>query len=267
MQEYIQPLDHLITNKFIPTLLQAIITDQDRVSYSLPVKHRGLGIPVLSEISEIHYEHSKSISAPLPSVIIMQGCQIPDSKIINEIKYSKKKESDVLLKEKIHTVNQKIDAQTKNAIDDANQPGASSWLSATPLEQYGFSLNKAEFRDAIMLRYGKELKGLPATYSCGQKYDTTHVLNCKKGGFVTIRHNNIRDYEANLLAKIHTDSTFSSFETEPSLQPVEGEIVNGIPGDNARPSVRAGGVWRKQTVKTRFLMFELLTLTLHHSIT
>ena len=90
-----------------------------------------------------------------------------------------------------------------------------------------------------MLRYGKELKGLPATYSCGQKYDTTHVLNCKKGGFVTIRHNNIRDYEANLLTKIHTDA-----ETEPSLQPIEGEIVNGIPGDNARPNVRARGIWR-----------------------
>ena len=32
-----------------------------------------------------------------------------------------------------------------------------------------------------------------------------HALNCKKGGFVTIRHNNIRDYEPNLLAKTHTD--------------------------------------------------------------
>ena len=173
--------------------------------YSLPVKHGGLGIPILSKISEIHYKHSKSISAPLASVIIMQGSPIPDSKIINDIKYSKKKESDVLLKEKILTVNQKIDAETQKAINDASQPGASCSLSAIPLEQYGFSLNKAEFRDAIMLRYGKELKGLPATYSCGQKYDTTHVLNCKKGGFVTIRHNNIRDYEANLLAKIHTD--------------------------------------------------------------
>ena len=54
-------------------------------------------------------------------------------------------------------------------------------------------------------------------------------VNYKKGGFVTIRHNNIRDYEANLLAKIHT-----LIETEPFLQPVEEEIVNGIPGDNAR---------------------------------
>ena len=152
---------------------------------------------------------------------------------------SKKKESDVLLNEKMLTINQKLDAQTKKAVDDASQPGASSWLSAIPLEQYDFFLNKAEFRDAILSRYGKELKGLPATCHCGQKYDTTHALNCKKGGLVTIRHNNVRDYEANLLAKFHTN-----VETEPSLQPIEGEIVNGIPGDNARPDVRARGVWR-----------------------
>ena len=73
---------------------------------------------------------------------------------------------------------------------------------------------------------------MPATCPFDQKYDTTHALNYKKGGFVTIRHNNVRDYEANLLAKIHTD-----VETE-------GEIVNGIPGDNARPDIRGRCVWR-----------------------
>ena len=59
--------------------------------YSLPVKHGGLGIPILSE-KEIHSKHLKSISAPIASVIIMQVSQITDSKIINDIKYSKKKE-------------------------------------------------------------------------------------------------------------------------------------------------------------------------------
>ena len=125
-QEYIKPLDDLITNEFIPTLLQAIITDQDRVLYSFSVKQGDLGIPILSEISEIHYKHSKSISTPLASVIIMQKSQIPDSKIINEIKCSKKKENDVLPKEKILIINQKLDAQTKKAMEDASQPGASS---------------------------------------------------------------------------------------------------------------------------------------------
>ena len=207
--------------------------------YSLPVKHGGLGITISSGISEIHYEHPQSISAPLASVINMEGSQIPDSKIRNKIKYSKRKESHVLLKEKVLTVKQKIDAQIKKAIDDASEPGASSWISNIPLEQYGVFLNKAEFRDAIMLRYGKELKGLLGTCPCGQKYDTTHALNCKKGGFVMIRHNSIRDYEGNLLAKVHTD-----VETAPFLQPIEGQIVNVIPADNARPNVRARGVWR-----------------------
>ena len=32
--------------------------------------------------------------------------------------------------------------------------------------------------------------------------------------------------------------------TESSLQPTEGEIVNGIPSDNTRPGVRTRGVWR-----------------------
>ena len=37
-----------------------------------------------------------------------------------------KRKRDVLLKEEILTINQKLDAQTKKAIDDASQPGASS---------------------------------------------------------------------------------------------------------------------------------------------
>ena len=53
--------------------------------YSLPVKHKGLGIPILPKRLEIHCKHSKLIWAPLSSVIIMQGSQIPDSKNINEI--------------------------------------------------------------------------------------------------------------------------------------------------------------------------------------
>ena len=69
----------------------------------------------------------------------------------------KKERERCFTKKKIFTFNQKIDSQTKKAIGDASQAGASPWLSAISLEQYGFFLNKAEFRDAIMLRYGKDL--------------------------------------------------------------------------------------------------------------
>ena len=128
---------------------------------------------------------------------------------------------------------------TLKAIQDAKMPGASSWLGVLPLAEFSFALNKGEFRDALSLKCGRPLKGLPAMCPCGQKYNVTHALNCKKGGFVTMRHNNLRDFEANMLSKIVND-----VETEPELQPVTGEIIKGLSGNGSRPDIRAIGVWR-----------------------
>ena len=65
----------------------------------------------------------------------------------------------------------------------------------------------------------------------------THALNCQTGGFITIRHNRVRDL---LLNEICND-----VEIEPPLQPLEGEIINGLTSVNARPDVRARRFWRE----------------------
>ena len=106
----------------------------------------------------------------------------------------------------------------KSAVDEAREKEASSWLSARPSEEHGFSLNKSEFRDALAFRYNKQLKNLPSQCPCGQKFDVTHALNCKRGGFVSIRHNDIRDFEAALQRKVCND-----VEIEPVLTTVENE--------------------------------------------
>ena len=132
-----------------------------------------------------------------------------------------------------------LEPNVLRAVQHSKEKGASNWLSAIPLADQGFTLNKGEFRDAISLRYDKTLRGLPSKCSCGQLYNVTHALNCKKGGFVIIRHNNIRDFEANLLRKVCND-----VETEPKLQPLSGEQTSGLTGDEARPDIRARGIWR-----------------------
>ena len=90
------------------------------------------------------------------------------------------------------------------------------------------------------LGYGKDLKGLPSKCPCGQPFNMTHALNCKTGGFITIRHNRVKDFEAKLLTEICND-----VEIEPPLQPLEGEIINGLTSVNGRPDVRARGFWRE----------------------
>ena len=101
-------------------------------------------------------------------------------------------------------------------------------------------MNKGEFRDAVSLRYNKPLRGVSSKCPCGQKFDTNHALNCKRGGFVTIRHNNMRDFNANLLKQVCSD-----VEVEPKLQMIDDEKVRGASGDEARPDIRARGLWRK----------------------
>ena len=121
-------------------------------------------------------------------------------------------------------------------------PGASSWLGALPLSNYGFDLCKGEFQDALCLRYNKQLKNLPALCPCNQKFTVTHALNCHKGGFINARHNNVRDLEAHMMKRICND-----VEIEPPLQPVNNPTNFGksaITKKDARLDIRTRGFWR-----------------------
>ena len=50
----------------------------------------------------------------------------------------------------------------------------------------------------------------------------------------------MRDFEAQLLKE-----TCNDVEVEPSLQPLGGEQITGLVGNNAKPDVRARGFWRE----------------------
>jgi len=63
----------------------------------------------------------------------------------------------------------------------ARDKGASSWLSAVPLEKQGLTLNKQQFRDSLCLRYNMQLAVLPSYCACGDRFTVSHALSCKKG--------------------------------------------------------------------------------------
>ena len=86
---------------------------------------------------------------------------------------------------------------TKRAVTQAKEKGASSWFTIQPIEEHGFTLTKNEFTDAIHLHYNKTLKGMPSLCPCRQNYDITHAMNCKRGGIIIMGHNNVQDFEKN----------------------------------------------------------------------
>ena len=120
--------------------------------------------------------------------------------------------------------------------------GSSSWLTSLPLQEFGFVLNKQEFVDALHLRYNFPMKNIPTYCACGEKNSADHALVCKKGGFVSMRHNQIRDLTANMLLEAGCKDVMP----EPPLIPLSGETFS-LRSTNTSPDARADvcarGVW------------------------
>ena len=76
----------------------------------------------------------------------------------------------------------------QKAMEISKESGASTWLTALPIEKHGFSLHKGAFRDALCLRYGWQPPLLPSQCVCDKTFSVKHVLSCPRGGFPTIRH-------------------------------------------------------------------------------
>ena len=118
---------------------------------------------------------------------------------------------------------------------------ASSWLTTMPLENKGYHLNKQTFQDLIRIRYGWALQRTPSNCECGSSFSLEHALSCKKGGFVSMRHNLIRNFIAKTMSQVCRD-----VQIEPQLQPMVGTEDIKQPkntSDEARLDVAARGFW------------------------
>ena len=147
------------------------------------------------------------------------------------------------LKEKLDQVKGLVSGKTLRAVDLATQKGASSWLTVSPIRDMNFDLNKSEFRDAVKFRYVWEVPGTPSVCVCGDYFNVDHAMICKRGGFVSQRHNELRDLETEMLCIM-----CSGVEIEPVLQDMTGEELNR--GANTAPDAQldivARGFWEKQ---------------------
>ena len=191
MEEYLDPLDSIINEQFLPALLGTTITEQERQLFKLPVKDGGLGIPVLVEKANIDFQSSKFITAPLVAVIVSQDYNILSKDVTKQVRSERVRQLNDCHKQQLDLVDSQLNEGAKRAIKQNREKGASSWLSALPLRDHGFTLNKEEFRDALALRYNRTVTNLPSKCACSEIFNVNHAMNCKKGGFVSIRHDTI----------------------------------------------------------------------------
>ena len=160
-----------------------------------------------------------------------------------------KQKSD-LRKQAANCLKQSLPAPLTRSMDLAQEKGASTWLTSLPIQEFGFALHKNAFQDALALRYNWQPLRAPTACTCGTKFSVEHALSCPKGGFPSIRHNEIRDLTANLLTEVCNDVCI-----EPDLQPITGEVLAGASSnaqDGARLDIAANGFWGGRFERTFF---------------
>ena len=238
-----ESLEVCIQSQLMPAILGGReVTDDLRVILNLPARMGGMGF--LNPSTEADKEYSNSIMATkqLTVAIYNQDLQFAiDEERQKQTMKNLKESKDQWWKDQKEKVQDILSEHMKRIVLLASEKGASTWLTSIPLKRYGFRLNKQQFWDAICMRYDLQLKDVPKFCQCGSSYSINHCLSCKKGGYVIIRHNAVRDTIAELLKE-----TCKDVQVEPALMPVTGEELPAGTNttDGARADVSAIGLWQ-----------------------
>ena len=78
---------------------------------------------------------------------------------------------------------------------------------------------------------------------CGSKFDIQQSMSCKKGGFICLRHNDLRNLATNMMSEECKDT-----EIEPKLTPLSVEEQQDRTSNNsnkARVDIRTRGFSEK----------------------
>ena len=205
-EEYLEPIDSLLFGTFIPTLFgREEPVDLPKELIALSPNDGGLGIEMISGNTKKQFEASKNKTRIHVETIKQQSLIMnetgPDGRTKSEIDGSIKKTNVESRKAKFNDL--VLGENLKQFVDQARDTGASSWLNALPIREQQLDLNKEQFNDSLLLRYNLPLSGLKSFCECGSPFSVTHALDCKKGGFMAQRHDNLlRDLLTHLLSKI-----------------------------------------------------------------
>ena len=241
-KELFIPLENCIREKFIPSIIGRCVSDLHRRMFALPVRFGGLGMVNPVDMAEREYQTSVKITEELVGLIYRQETSL---KKLDKVKIkgrvvSLKLAKELRLKNELAEIMSEVDESTKESLQLVQEHGSGAWLTSLPIQQLGYAYSKVDFRDSLYLRYGWDIPNTPRFCDCGAKNDHNHILNCKRGGYVNYRHNNVRDSVAEYLRLVTSD-----VKIEPLLTPIESPSFQqkGNNADKARLDISARGVW------------------------
>ena len=152
-----EALDMLINASFLPTLTDQTPTNNLlRNLLSLPIREGGLGLVEPSKVASYHYQNSVKAISLLVSISTHKSSTsiLEAHDTMMALKQDVCKSNHTAVRDKFDDIYKQLTTSLKKRVDIASENGASSWLTALPIQKHGNALHKQAFVDAICFRYG-----------------------------------------------------------------------------------------------------------------
>ena len=256
------PVEDAIQQHFIPALLGSSLEEMVKATKASEADLRRL-------LGNAVKNGGMAIRDPVASAERARRCSVEASKVLVESlvgggrldtiahKQCARAASQATRKERIEEeqafieeLKGRVSRKDKRRLGRTGETGA--WLSVMPSRRYNTLLSQEEFQDNARLRFGlRPLNLCDRCDGCGNAFSVEHALNCKKGGLVCCRHNDVRDEAAAICA--HALSP-SCVKCEPKIyfgtgvragQQTGQRGTAEAAGDGARGDLSAHGLWKR----------------------
>ena len=246
------PIEKALEADFIPNLFlmeqENMLPDLRNIT-KLPVKDCGLALPDPTQTASANNKTSKEATAHLTQALLGNTEWDIDThkETMAEAKKNAKIDKILLHGQKLQESLQKLTPRSKKVVERAANTGA--WLSAVPNTLAGTELGKDEWRDSACIRYDMKPETIPKKCDgCGKEATVEHVLNCRIGGLIISRHNELKKELIDLGIKAFGTN---SVRDEPLTNPTSDRNNNNPNNSNSNNSNRADimirGLWETGT--------------------
>ena len=233
--EAFAPVEEAIRESFLPALLgeEGAVSEDLRTLASWGTHRAGIGVPDPQKTADACLGASRSACDTLTKSLLERTELDLDGH--KKCAYDARLEArrtrvDIELKE-FGAMCERSTAADKRRLLRATETGG--WLTAMPNALNGTELSTDEFRDSLRIRFGLTPLALPATCDgCGCKFLVEHGLSCKKGGLVTLRHNELAAEWRSLCATALTPAAVS---TEPLIHSGRTATGEGTASEQSTP--------------------------------
>ena len=191
-----EELQDVLAEVFLPALFgEELEADDYRLGLApLPVRFGGLRIQCPTAGASSCYNDSVDSTSHLVESLLGTAdfCPGTHQTMMRETRAARRESMQRNAESLLEDVLKPLSPDLRRCIKRSKETGR--WLTVVPSVTCGTTLSKQEFQDLLLLRYGRTPLNLPKSCDgCGKAFSVSHGLQCKKGGLIFWRHEEVKN--------------------------------------------------------------------------